>query len=122
MLLLIYFAELIYIGGCLVAVGSSNVQSCAHVKYLNNARFKNPLRIGLVNYVQLVTAVRLDREAESNHVVTITCRDYGTPALTSNRTVRVHVVDVNDCPPTFSQASYTGLYNTGGSDAKDAAI
>ncbi|XP_040835932.1 protocadherin beta-4-like, partial [Ochotona curzoniae] len=49
----------------------------------------------------------LDREARAQYTITITVSDLGTPRLQSQHNVTVHVSDVNDNAPTFSQALYT---------------
>ncbi|XP_043558985.1 protocadherin gamma-A11-like isoform X16 [Chiloscyllium plagiosum] len=59
------------------------------------------------NYYRLVTKDLLDREMVSQYDITITCRDEGSPTLTSNKTIQLKVSDVNDSPPRFSQTSFT---------------
>ena len=57
---------------------------------------------------QLVTAadVHFDREQRADFRFAVTCVDYGRPSLTSSQQVRVIVVDLNDCAPTFSRDVY----------------
>ncbi|XP_058533871.1 protocadherin beta-14-like [Ochotona princeps] len=59
------------------------------------------------NFYTLVTDGPLDREARAHYTITITVSDLGTPRLQSQHNVTVHVSDVNDNAPTFSQALYT---------------
>ncbi|XP_056132965.1 protocadherin alpha-3-like [Lampris incognitus] len=50
----------------------------------------------------LVTTQSLDRETSSHYDVTITATDSGQPPLSSVKTLRIQVSDVNDNVPTFS--------------------
>ncbi|KAJ8342359.1 hypothetical protein SKAU_G00322870 [Synaphobranchus kaupii] len=59
------------------------------------------------NYYTLVTSAFLDREATAAYNVTLSATDSGTPPLSSQKTIRVDVADVNDNPPRFEQTSYT---------------
>ncbi|XP_058533390.1 protocadherin beta-9-like [Ochotona princeps] len=59
------------------------------------------------NFYVLMTEGPLDREARAHYTITITVSDLGTPRLQSQHNVTVHVSDVNDNAPTFSQALYT---------------
>ncbi|XP_040831272.1 protocadherin beta-6-like isoform X1 [Ochotona curzoniae] len=65
------------------------------------------LRPSTENFYTLVTDGPLDREARAQYTITITVSDLGTPRLQSQHNVTVHVSDVNDNAPTFSQALYT---------------
>ncbi|XP_058533352.1 protocadherin beta-15 [Ochotona princeps] len=71
----------------------------------NDVPFK--LKPTLDNFITLVTDGPLDREAKAHYTITITVSDLGTPRLQSQHNVTVHVSDVNDNAPTFSQALYT---------------
>ncbi|XP_069755112.1 protocadherin-10-like [Narcine bancroftii] len=59
------------------------------------------------NYYKLLINHPLDRENISSYDVTITCTDAGNPPLTSKKTIRVEVSDVNDNPPRFHEPVYT---------------
>ncbi|XP_040831223.1 protocadherin beta-12-like isoform X2 [Ochotona curzoniae] len=65
------------------------------------------LKSNVANYYTLETEGPLDREARAQYTITITVSDLGTPRLQSQHNVTVHVSDVNDNAPTFSQALYT---------------
>ncbi|XP_033990003.1 protocadherin alpha-3-like [Trematomus bernacchii] len=55
----------------------------------------------------LVTKTPLDREIQSQYVLTITAKDAGQPPLSSEKTINVVVSDVNDNSPEFSLSPYT---------------
>ncbi|XP_063731807.1 protocadherin alpha-6-like isoform X11 [Eleginops maclovinus] len=55
----------------------------------------------------LVTKTTLDREKQSQYVLTITAKDAGQPPLSSEKTINVVVSDVNDNSPEFSLSPYT---------------
>ncbi|XP_038652250.1 protocadherin beta-16-like isoform X15 [Scyliorhinus canicula] len=59
------------------------------------------------NYHQLLVQHPLDRENVSQYDVTLTCTDAGNPPLTSRKTIRVQVSDINDNVPRFTQSLYT---------------
>ncbi|XP_034453497.1 protocadherin gamma-A11-like [Hippoglossus hippoglossus] len=58
------------------------------------------------NMYAVVTKSQLDREKQSIYDVTVTAKDAGEPALTSEKTFRVVVSDVNDNSPEFSTSRY----------------
>ncbi|XP_048838791.1 protocadherin alpha-3-like isoform X6 [Brienomyrus brachyistius] len=59
------------------------------------------------NFYSLVTTGSLDRESKPQYEIIITARDRGTPSLSSVKTVRVELSDVNDNSPVFSHSPYT---------------
>ncbi|XP_050928282.1 protocadherin alpha-8 isoform X34 [Lates calcarifer] len=59
------------------------------------------------NMYSVVTRSSLDREHQSHYDVTVVAKDGGDPALSSEKTIRVVVSDVNDNSPQFSMAPYT---------------
>ncbi|XP_075397835.1 protocadherin gamma-A5 isoform X11 [Tenrec ecaudatus] len=59
------------------------------------------------NYYHLLTTNALDREETSDYNITITVVDRGTPHLSTETHISIKVVDINDNPPTFPQASYS---------------
>uniref|UniRef100_A0A3Q3VTT4 Cadherin domain-containing protein n=1 Tax=Mola mola TaxID=94237 RepID=A0A3Q3VTT4_MOLML len=67
----------------------------------NGAPFK--LDTNYKNYYSLVVNGPLDRESEAQYNVIIVATDEGTPSLSSTSTLAVHISDVNDNPPRFSE-------------------
>ncbi|XP_072558085.1 protocadherin alpha-4-like isoform X5 [Paramormyrops kingsleyae] len=59
------------------------------------------------NFYSLVTNGNLDRESVPQYDITITAMDMGTPSLSSVKTIRVELSDINDNSPVFSQSPYT---------------
>ncbi|KAF1384687.1 hypothetical protein PFLUV_G00122770 [Perca fluviatilis] len=68
---------------------------------LNESPFK--LDTNYKNYYSLVVDGPLDREKMAAYNVVIVATDEGTPPLSSTNIVTVHVSDVNDNPPRFSE-------------------
>ncbi|CAL8354926.1 unnamed protein product [Merluccius merluccius] len=67
----------------------------------NDIPFK--LESNYKNYYSLVVDGPLDRERASRYDVTITASDEGVPRLSSRSFIAVHVSDVNDNAPRFSE-------------------
>ncbi|KAK0144538.1 Protocadherin beta-6 [Merluccius polli] len=63
------------------------------------------------NMYALVTKSKLDREQRSQYHVTVVARDAGVPPLSSEKTIRVVVSDVNDNYPEFSLSPYNFYIN-----------
>ncbi|XP_006891272.1 PREDICTED: protocadherin gamma-A1 [Elephantulus edwardii] len=59
------------------------------------------------NYYRLVTTKPLDREQISSYNITVTAKDGGRPALSTEAHLLLQVADINDNPPAFPQASYS---------------
>ncbi|XP_041444740.1 protocadherin gamma-B5 isoform X32 [Xenopus laevis] len=59
------------------------------------------------NFYKIVTTSILDRERNSHYNITIQATDKGSPPLSSRKTVRLDVLDINDNPPLFEKSSYT---------------
>ncbi|XP_014650613.1 PREDICTED: protocadherin gamma-A8 isoform X8 [Ceratotherium simum simum] len=59
------------------------------------------------NYYRLVTWKYLDREKISMYNITVIASDLGTPPLSTETHIALHVADTNDNPPTFFHASYS---------------
>ncbi|XP_071313458.1 protocadherin alpha-8-like isoform X7 [Trachinotus anak] len=70
-------------------------------KILNQVPFK--LETNYKNYYSLIVDGALDREITSNYNVTISATDEGTPPLSNTSIITVHVSDVNDNAPHFSE-------------------
>ncbi|KAM9376009.1 uncharacterized protein KZ484_008506 [Pholidichthys leucotaenia] len=56
------------------------------------------------NYYSLVVNGQLDRETITQYNVTIVATDEGTPPLSGHHIINIHVSDVNDNPPRFSES------------------
>ncbi|XP_049897641.1 protocadherin alpha-2-like isoform X2 [Epinephelus moara] len=61
------------------------------------------LKLNYKNYYSLTVDGPLDRESISQYNVTITATDEGTPPLSSTSVIPVHISDVNDNAPLFSE-------------------
>ncbi|XP_060693446.1 cadherin-23-like [Hemiscyllium ocellatum] len=71
----------------------------------NNLPFN--LDSSLKNYYGLLVHRPLDRENTAKYDVAITCTDFGNPPLSSQKTIRVEVSDINDNAPHFRQSLFT---------------
>ncbi|XP_036379666.1 protocadherin alpha-C2-like [Megalops cyprinoides] len=58
-------------------------------------------------YYSLVVSELLDREKVSEYEITIIVTDRGTPPLSDNETITLHLLDVNDNAPLFPKSFYT---------------
>uniref|UniRef100_A0A669F2P2 Protocadherin 2 alpha a 15 n=1 Tax=Oreochromis niloticus TaxID=8128 RepID=A0A669F2P2_ORENI len=67
------------------------------------------------NMYSLVTKTPLDREKQSQYIITVVAKDAGQPSLSSENTISVTVSDVNDNRPEFSFSPYT-FYVTEGNN------
>ncbi|XP_056238320.1 protocadherin alpha-10-like isoform X5 [Seriola aureovittata] len=79
--------------------GSKN--GMVNCKISNNVPFK--LESNYKNYYSLVVDGPLDRESTSQYNISITATDEGTPPLSSTSVITVHVSDVNDNKPLFTE-------------------
>ncbi|XP_075337486.1 protocadherin alpha-2-like isoform X25 [Odontesthes bonariensis] len=70
-------------------------------KILNEVPFK--LETNYRNYYSLVVDGALDREITSSYNITLTATDEGSPPLVHTTVVTVHVSDINDNSPLFSE-------------------
>ncbi|XP_063784910.1 protocadherin gamma-B2-like isoform X32 [Pseudophryne corroboree] len=57
-------------------------------------------------YYSIVSRTMLDREKVSSYNITIAATDRGSPPLSSRRTIRLEISDVNDNPPLFVKSTY----------------
>ncbi|XP_045574118.1 protocadherin alpha-2 isoform X2 [Salmo salar] len=78
--------------------GKNGLTNC---KLVGSVPFK--LKSNYKNDYSLVVDGPLDRESVSQYNVTITATDEGTPPLSSTSVITVHVSDVNDNAPRFSE-------------------
>ncbi|XP_063304076.1 protocadherin gamma-B5-like isoform X21 [Pelobates fuscus] len=69
---------------------------------------KVPLKLMLSsdNYYRIVTTNAMDREKVSRYNITITASDRGSAPLSTKKTIRLDISDVNDNPPLFTQSTY----------------
>ncbi|MEE6478656.1 hypothetical protein FKM82_011931 [Ascaphus truei] len=58
------------------------------------------------SYYKIVTTTTMDREQCSDYNITIKATDKGLPPLSTNKTIRLIISDVNDNPPIFEKANY----------------
>ncbi|KAM4621834.1 protocadherin alpha-8-like [Polymixia lowei] len=79
--------------------GKNSVVKC---DITNAVPFK--LETNYKNYYSVVVDGPLDREIASQYNVTITATDEGTPPVSTTKTVTVHISDVNDNAPRFSES------------------
>eukprot|EP00062_Callorhinchus_milii_P016454 gi/632967869/ref/XP_007900219.1/ PREDICTED: protocadherin-10-like [Callorhinchus milii] len=79
--------------------GKTKCEIEKHLPFDIKSSFKNSYRI--------VTTDPLDRESISEYKITIMCEDSGSPPLSANKTILVHISDINDNAPYFPQNSYT---------------
>ncbi|XP_075397830.1 protocadherin gamma-A10 isoform X6 [Tenrec ecaudatus] len=70
-----------------------------------NLPFK--LEKSIDNYYRLVTNRALDREQVSAYNITVTATDGGSPALSTEICLTLHIADINDNAPMFSSGSYS---------------
>ncbi|XP_030648029.1 protocadherin gamma-A12-like [Chanos chanos] len=90
-----------------IYVQDKDTESSGKVKCFiqQNTPFK--LSPSIKNHFSLITTEKLDREKVSEYNITITAADEGSPPLTSSKSLRVSVGDVNDNPPLFEKQSYS---------------
>uniref|UniRef100_A0A3Q3A8T2 Protocadherin b n=2 Tax=Kryptolebias marmoratus TaxID=37003 RepID=A0A3Q3A8T2_KRYMA len=55
-------------------------------------------------HYELIVSEPLDREKVPEYVITLMVKDAGTPPLSDNETITVHLLDVNDNAPQFPQS------------------
>ncbi|XP_068570841.1 protocadherin alpha-C2 [Cebidichthys violaceus] len=58
-------------------------------------------------HYKLIVSEPLDRESVPEYDITLIVTDAGTPPLSDNETITVHLLDVNDNAPQFPQSFYT---------------
>uniref|UniRef100_A0A8C6MPK0 Protocadherin beta 21 n=1 Tax=Mus spicilegus TaxID=10103 RepID=A0A8C6MPK0_MUSSI len=69
------------------------------------------------NFYTLVTEHPLDRESRAEYNITVMISDLGTPRLTTQHTITVHISDINDNAPAFTQTTYTMFVHENNSPA-----
>ncbi|XP_067374266.1 protocadherin alpha-4-like isoform X10 [Channa argus] len=78
--------------------GKNGIVNC---QISNNVPFK--LESNYKNYYSLVVDGPLDRETTAQYNISITATDEGSPPLSSTSVVTVHVSDINDNKPVFTE-------------------
>ncbi|XP_063784913.1 protocadherin gamma-B2-like isoform X35 [Pseudophryne corroboree] len=58
------------------------------------------------SYYRIVSRTHLDREKLSSYNITIEATDRGSPPLSSRRTIKLEISDVNDNQPIFMKSTY----------------
>ncbi|XP_014867688.1 PREDICTED: protocadherin gamma-C3-like, partial [Poecilia mexicana] len=81
----------------------SSKNAMVNCEISNNVPFK--LESNYKNYYSLVVGGRLDRENAPHYNISITATDEGNPPLSSNSLIFVHVSDVNDNTPIFTEST-----------------
>uniref|UniRef100_A0A3B5QFV8 Cadherin domain-containing protein n=1 Tax=Xiphophorus maculatus TaxID=8083 RepID=A0A3B5QFV8_XIPMA len=79
----------------------SSKNAIVNCKISNNVPFK--LESNYRNYYSLIVDGALDREKVPQYEISITAKDEGSPPLSSTTVVLVHVSDVNDNKPHFTE-------------------
>ncbi|XP_063784884.1 protocadherin gamma-B4-like isoform X6 [Pseudophryne corroboree] len=64
------------------------------------------LIVSTQSYYRIVTTNDLNREKVSSYNITVLATDRGSPPLSSRRTIRLEISDVNDNPPIFTKSTY----------------
>ncbi|XP_076861947.1 protocadherin gamma-A11-like isoform X11 [Brachyhypopomus gauderio] len=59
------------------------------------------------NFYSIITDGLLDREAIHEYNITVVASDEGSPSLSTNKTMKLKISDVNDHAPLFQHQSYT---------------
>ncbi|XP_018422194.1 PREDICTED: protocadherin gamma-B1-like [Nanorana parkeri] len=95
--------------GTVIAVIEVEDQDSGENRYIDCKLMKQPL-FSLVmssdNYYRIVTTGELDREKVSSYDITIVATDRGSSPLSSRKTIRLNISDVNDNPPVFMTSSF----------------
>ncbi|XP_063784907.1 protocadherin gamma-B2-like isoform X29 [Pseudophryne corroboree] len=58
------------------------------------------------SYYRIITTDFMDREKVSTYNITILATDRGSPPLSSRRTIKLEISDINDNPPIFIKSTY----------------
>lgn len=82
------------------------------IKYLINSKSNVPFVIDQYSGSISVSVSNLDREVKSSYMFDVVAFDSGTPSFNSTVKVHISLVDYNDNPSRFSQASYAASGNT----------
>ncbi|MEE6478689.1 hypothetical protein FKM82_011955 [Ascaphus truei] len=58
------------------------------------------------SYYKIITTGIMDREKISLYNITVVASDIGSPPLSTRKTIRLEILDVNDNPPVFDKMAY----------------
>ncbi|XP_062392876.1 protocadherin gamma-C5-like isoform X1 [Sardina pilchardus] len=96
------------IGTVVALINVRDLDSNANGKVNLNLPTKCPFKLNssYENHYSLITNSVLDREMTPEVSVEILASDSGSPSLTTSKTIKVKVLDINDNPPLFAQSSY----------------
>ncbi|XP_063304083.1 protocadherin gamma-B1-like isoform X27 [Pelobates fuscus] len=64
------------------------------------------LIVSSTKYYKVVTTKSMDREKESCYNITVQASDRGSPPLSTTRSIRLDISDINDNPPVFTKSTY----------------
>ncbi|XP_072924044.1 protocadherin Fat 4-like [Hemitrygon akajei] len=91
----------------LFSVGDRDSEQNGHVHCQISNQLPFKLDSSIKNYYRILVQQLLDRETVPKYDITLICTDSGNPPLTSKKTIRVEVSDINDNTPKFSRSVYT---------------
>uniref|UniRef100_A0A8C5QQ40 Cadherin domain-containing protein n=1 Tax=Leptobrachium leishanense TaxID=445787 RepID=A0A8C5QQ40_9ANUR len=57
-------------------------------------------------YYKIITTDSMDREKEPFYSITVLANDRGSPSLSTTKTIKLDISDVNDNPPVFQKSTY----------------
>ena len=78
----------------------------ANVEYFLTKSDSDNFVIGRLDGI-IRTTKSLDREEKFLYNIVVTARDHGTPRLSANMAIKIHVVDENDNTPNFDPKTYS---------------
>ncbi|XP_033948145.1 protocadherin alpha-C2 [Pseudochaenichthys georgianus] len=81
--------------------GNVSLSIHQHMPFILNKSSDRPL------HYKLIVSEPLDRESVPEYDIILIVRDAGTPPLSDNETITVHLLDVNDNVPQFPLSFYT---------------
>ncbi|XP_063060211.1 protocadherin gamma-C5-like [Engraulis encrasicolus] len=96
------------IGTVVALINVKDLDSNANGKVSLILPEKSPFKLNssFDNHYSLITNSLLDRERNPELSVELLASDSGSPQLKTRKTIKVKVLDINDNPPVFTQASY----------------
>ncbi|XP_070411422.1 protocadherin alpha-C2 [Nothobranchius furzeri] len=104
-------AENIPVGSVIALVGISDRDTGDNGKVSLSVKENMPFILNKSSdkptHYKLIVSEHLDREQVSEYLITLVVTDAGTPPLSDNETISVHLLDVNDNVPQFPQSFYT---------------